>query len=343
MEKYTIFVKKNIKSYLNMNYIGSKIKLCKDFIPNTVKNVCGEDLSSYVFCDLLAGSGVVAQTFKPHVKSIISNDIEYYSYVINKAYLESDEVIEGIDELLNELNNLPLGESGFISDNYCFNPLPKRNERLYFSNFNGRKIDIIRKEIEEMKNLGRINKKQYYYLIASLIEASDKVANVASVYSAYLKSLKKNAQKKLILKPLDIVITNNQNHKEIEGDIVYLDPPYNSRQYGSNYHLLNTIAEYKPFTPKGITGLREYTKSKFCYKSIVEKEFDEVINSAKFKYIFLSYNNEGLMSCDNIKKVMSKYGEYNVYTTEYKRFKADNNRVYKSDVTIEYLHVLIKK
>ena len=65
-----------------------------------------------------------------------------------------------------------------------------------------------------------------------------------------------------------------------------------------------------------MTGLRDAgsQKSEFCSKRTVEKAFDDLIANAKFKYIFLSYNNEGLMSLDTIKSIMSKYGKYSVYT-----------------------------
>lgn len=130
--------------------------------------------------------------------------------------------------------------------------------------------------------------------------------------------------------------------KKIKGDILYLDPPYNTRQYGANYHLLNTIALYDDFIPRGKTGLREYNKSKYCSKNSVLDEFESLIKAANFKYIFLSYNNEGLMSLEEIKEIMSKYGKYSVCKKEYSRFKADNNRTHKADKTYEFLHVLIK-
>ena len=132
---------------------------------------------------------------------------------------------------------------------------------------------------------------------------------------------------------------------EVSGDILYLDPPYNARQYCSNYHLLETIARYDEPEIKGKTGLRDYSaqKSNFCVSGKVEEFFTEIIKKAKFKYIFLSYNNEGLMSFDKIEKIMRKHGKYKVYMKEYHRYKADSKRETKADNTVEYLHCLIKK
>ncbi len=333
-----------------MNYIGSKLKL-SSWIEEEVKKVVGDDLSEKVFCDLFAGTGIVGRTFKKDVKQVIANDLEYYSFVLNKNYIENHEEIEDKEKYIETLNSLPLLENGFIYQNYC---LGSESGRQYFSDENGKKIDTMRVQIEEWYQAKEIGDDLYYFLLSSLIESADKVANTASVYGAFLKHLKKSASKELILKPAHFLKNENTHQvfnkdsneliKEISGDILYLDPPYNQRQYSSNYHLLNTIAQYDDFTPKGKTGLREYNRSDYCKKNEVHKSFEELIKNAQFKYIFLSYNNEGLMSVDDVQNIMQKYGEYSLQTKEYQRFKADKteNRNHKADKTFEYLHILRK-
>jgi adenine-specific DNA-methyltransferase len=180
-------------------------------------------------------------------------------------------------------------------------------------------------------------------------------ANTASVYGAFLKKLKKTAQNSLILKPAELII-NDQEHqvfnedinevsKKVKGDILYLDPPYNHRQYATNYHLLETIAKYDEPEIYGKTGLRDYKneKSLYCSRVKVKEAFKDLILKAKTKYIFLSYNNEGLMTLDDIKEIMSLRGNYSYFTKEYGRFKADKskNRNYKANKTIEYLHYVV--
>ena len=333
-----------------MNYIGSKLKLSQDFLPSVIKSVCGEDLSKKVFCDIFAGTGIVGRTFKSDVKKVIANDIEYYSYVLNKNYIENHKPIKDKQLFIEELNELPLIKDGFIYRNYC---LGGSGERQYFSDHNGKKIDTVRTAIEDWKQKARISDNLYYFLLCSILECADKVANTASVYGAFLKKLKKTALKEFVIEPAEYELTDNEHEvfnkeagiliEEIEGDILYLDPPYNARQYGANYHILNTIAEYKPFIPSGKTGLRSYFRSKYCSSYSVKKEFEYLIKNARFKYIFLSYNSEGLMSLDEIKSTMLKYGNYDLAQTSYQRFKSDSKRFNKAYSTIEYLHILEKK
>lgn len=329
-----------------MNYIGSKLSLI-DFLVENIEQVSGT--TNGVFADLFAGTGIVGATFKKRDYEVIANDIQHYSYVINKHYIEnSDSVDISLIDYLNGLN----GVEGFVYNNYCMGSGSGRN---YFTDENGKKCDAIRTTLDFLYNSRNITQGQYYSLLASLINSIDKCANTASVYGAFLKHTKKSASKKFVLESLPTIygkkgsVHNKDINKlisEVSGDILYLDPPYNSRQYCANYHVLESISRYDNPVLNGKTGLRDYNgqKSQYCSSKTVVKTFDELLSKADFKYIFLSYNNEGLMPFDVIQNIMKKYGKYEMFSTKHQRFRADKkeNRNHKASSTTEYLHCLIK-
>lgn len=337
-----------------MNYIGSKFKLLpflREGIEFTLQEIKAKPFKDSTFCDLFAGTAVVGKLFKSKVKQIISNDKEYYSFVLAQNYIGNHTPLTRAKELLYILNDetqTPL-QKGKIYTHYA---LGSGSGRQYFSDENAQKIDVMRLKIEQWKQAKYINKQEYFFLLASLLESADKVANTASVYGAFLKHLKKSATKPLVLVPANFecnenahIVYNEDSNKliqKIKGDILYLDPPYNAREYATNYHLLNTIALYDDFTPKGKTGLREYEKSNWCKKAKVADELENLIKNANFSTIFLSYNDEGLLSLEQIQDILSKYGKYSFKTQIYQRFKADSKRIQKQNFTTEYLHILIK-
>ena len=333
-------------AFLILKYLGSKKKLIP-FLEKTIKSVVGNNLAKLSFCDLFAGSGIVGQSFKSSVKEIISNDLEYYSFVINRNSIGNNEPIADSQYFIGTLNRIPLEHKGFIYNNYCPGGC---GQRMYFSDHNGKKIDTMRQWIEWLRKLG-MEDDLYFFLLASLIECADAVSNTTALYTAYLKQLTPDAQKPFILEPAHFETTNNTHQvfnenandliRKISGDILYADPPYVARQYGGDYHLLGTIARYNNFIPSGKTGRCDYKRSAWASSKSAENQFDDLLKHAQFKYIFLSYNNEGLMPSSTIKSVMSKYGKYDVAETEYKRFKSSAG-VHKANTTTEFIHVLEK-
>ncbi|MDO4962641.1 MAG: DNA adenine methylase [bacterium] len=342
-----------------MNYIGSKYSILS-YIDEVIEDFT-KPKKNTIFCDIFAGTGVVSKYFKEKGYNIIANDIQYFSYVTLKGLIENSDELKfeklykkHIDPFscLNGLN----GKKGFIYKNYTLEGTMKREyRRNYFTSINALKIDAMRIKIEKWKKRKTITEQEYFYLLACLIEASDKVANTASVYEAFLKNTKRSAEKVIEIKPLELIFKNknyeiyNEDSKnlirKIKGDILYLDPPYNTRKYDTNYHMLETIALYDNPKIKGVTGIRDENskKSNYCIKSKALNELEDLIENADFKYILLSYNDEGIIPIEEIERIMKKFGNYKRYEKRHKRFKSDCDRDYKKDYTIEYIHCLEKK
>lgn len=350
-----------------MNYIWSKLKLLP-FLEASINSVVSE--KNYQFSDLFAGTWIVGRYFKEKWHSVTANDLQYYSYVLNRNYigncksleflglmriipkLKNYDVFQRKSQVLELLNQLP-AKKWFIYLNYA--PAWTKDsefERMYFTDENAMHCDAIRSEIEDWKIEKIITEDEYFFLLASLLEAADKVANTASVYGAFLKKFKKSALKPLTLIPAEFS-RDSLDHQVFQSDIweliqttshdvVYLDPPYNERQYSANYHILETIARYDSPFIKWKTGVRDYSqqKSKYCKKSEVAPSFRQLIENLDANYIFLSYNDEWLMSLETIREIMSLRGEYGVFEKQYQRFKADKTerRKHKQDSVVEYLH-----
>jgi adenine-specific DNA-methyltransferase len=343
-----------------MNYIGSKHSLLP-FIEQIWREV--RDNDEIVACDIFAGTGAVGRMFKRQGLRVLANDVQFYAYALNKAYLEINQspqftqlrraysfviladgfdsapAVEQVFTLLQGLKGVP----GFISKHYG----PAGN-RAYYSAENAEKADAIRQAIQDWREQGLLTESEYFYLLASLLEAIDQVANTASVYGAFLKKFKASALKPLKLKPLELsnhvkdckVYNRDANAlvREIECDVLYLDPPYNHRQYGANYHVLETIAAYDNPQLSGVTGMREYPRSRYCQSKEAAEALEDLIVNARAKHILLSYNDEGVLSLDEISRILKLRGEPATFQQTYSRFKADNGREYKRDATIEFVH-----
>lgn len=269
----------------NRRYLGSKSRML-NFIKKTTMPYLN-DINTVA--DVFAGTGVVSNLYKNLGKKLIVNDLLYSNYVSYLTWFSTMPVsIEKIKNYLVELNNIdPV--NGYVSDNFG---------NKYFSMDNASKIDAIRECIDKNTD---INKRERAFLLTSLLYAMDKVANTVGHYDAYRKN--HQIYKPIRLK-LPIVDSNrldneiycedaNELVKSISADLVYIDPPYNSRQYGDSYHLLENIIRWEKPEVTGVARKmvdRKDTKSEYSTKKAPEA-FDDLISHINAKYILVSYNN----------------------------------------------------
>ena len=334
-----------------MRYIGNKKKLL-EFIESTIKEF-EPDLEDKVFCDLFSGTATVAKHFKSKCAKIISNDYEQYSFVLQRNYIGNCED-EGFSDLIERYDKVA-GIHGPLTE--TLSPAGKEG-RMFFTEYNAKKIDAIREKLEKEKTSGVINDNQYYFLLCSLLESADSYSNTTGVYGAFLKKFNSRSSDKFILKAHQPEFCKTESKslkgdsnviiKSISGDILYLDPPYNNRQYSSNYHVLNYICDPDSIDIKvnkqnqeSKTALGIYNISKYSRKAEALKTFEELISNSSFKKVFISYNDEGIMSLEEVKNVLEKHGTYHLRTKEHKRYKSNKETANKK--VTEYIHILIKE
>lgn len=353
-----------------MRYIGNKENILDKIYSILTENGVEGDS----FFDFFSGTTSVARYYKKLGYRVFGSDFLYLSFCLQKAYIENNReplferllptllsvrcasfFASPLEQVVAYLNTIsPV--KGFIYKNYTPEGTTALDRpRMYFSSENGKVIDAIRIQIEKWKIEDLITDSEYYILLACLIETVSFYANVAGVYAAFQKKWDPRAVKPLTLRPIEI-IDNDRDNKvynansldlvpDIDVDILYVDPPYNGRQYLPNYHLLETIAKYDAPSIHGVTGMRDYEskKSSFCNAKTALQGIDYIASSAKYKYLVLSYNSEGIMGKADIMSTLSKYGTVKLEEFEYLRFKSNNNGLAKTQKHVfEQLYILKK-
>lgn len=353
-----------------MRYIGNK----ENIIEKIDSLLQSNGVSGDRFFDFFSGTTSVAKYYKQRGYEVSSSDLMYMSYCLQKSYIENNETPEfrkllsnldyssshllfatPLDIVLDYLNNIQPIE-GFIFQNYTPDGTSHLEQpRMYFTSENGKIIDAIRTQIEEWKNIDLITENEYYILITCLLESVSFYSNVAGVYAAFHKKWDPRAIKKFSLRPIQFYNNNKVNKvyncdsmellEVIDTDILYMDPPYNERQYFPNYHLLETIAKYDSPEIKGVTGMRVTgtKKSRFCNSKTALQDLEQIASTAKFKHLVLSYNSEGIMPQDDIISVLSKYGKVVLKQFDNARFKSNNKGLAKTKRVIdEQVYILSK-
>jgi len=309
----------------NRRFLGNKYKLL-GFIEDIVNEKCN---GFGVFCDIFAGTGVVGERFNEKGIKVIANDFLASNYLPLKAFLGISEIdFEEVEKKINLLNKLEAHSDNYFSEHFA---------NTFFTLDNARKIGAIREKIDEIAK----DDNEKAVLITALLYAVDKVANTVGHYDAYRKKLD-------TIQPLRLLVpdfepennANNEVYKEdtnqlirkISCDVLYIDPPYNSRQYSDAYHLLENLASWEKPSVHGKAKKmdRTHIKSDYCLNS-APKAFADLIANANCKHILVSYNNTGeskdgrsnaRISDERIINILKTRGDVDIFERDYKAFTA---------------------
>ena len=305
--------------------MGNKFKLL-----STIRQVVEENCEDVkVVTDIFAGTGVVASAFKG--KTIITNDILYSNFLCNYAWFGPEKYsLRKVKSIIKRYNSLQDLDENYMSVNFG---------GKYFSDFDCRKIGYIREDVEKMFVSGEINFREKAVLITSLLYSMDRIANTCGHYDAFIRGV--DLRDALVLKPLDAPARNRKSNRcynqdanslagEICSDLVYIDPPYNSRQYCDAYHLLENVATWQKPELEGVAMKmdRSALKSSYCTKSAPIVMAD-LIQTLETKYILVSYNNmadkgnarsNARIHDDELMTALKAKGDVKVFSQDYKAF-----------------------
>lgn len=334
----------------NRRYLGAKTKLLP-FIKEVINE---EKINGDSFLDLFGGTGVVGNYFKEDYK-IILNDLLYSNYISYKGWFGelNKSSLSRLENIINRYNDMTSEE---LEENY----FSLNFSDTYFNRENSLKIGYIREDIEKKYEEGKINFGEKSYLVTSLMYSMDSIANTVGHYDAYRK--KKDFNKKLYLKKLErervkkVKIYNenaNELVKKIKADIVYIDPPYNSRQYSGAYHLLENIAKWEKPEVFGVAKKmnRDNIKSEYCTVS-APKVFKNLIDDLKTKYIIVSFNNmenkgasrsQSKITNEEVFKILSDKGYTKVYKKNYKYYSTGKSDIKNHEELLFVCHVGVQK
>lgn len=335
MELKTLEQRKTKYNISNRRYTGSKLKI-KDWIKSLIKEHCPNANS---FCDIFAGTAIVSDEMLNEYNSFILNDLLYSNEIIYKAFFKNEQYDENklymFQDKYQNLNKDEL-ESNYVSENFG---------NRYFELGDAKAIGYIRQDIEDNKQL--LNDREYSILIASLLYSFDKCANTVGHYEAYFKN--KNIERRFkfeLITPYDTLSMHkeikiyredaNKLAPQIESDIVYIDPPYSSRQYSRFYHVLENITKWgKPELFGSALKPAPENMSEYCSSS-AKAAFSDLISKLNCKYIVVSYNNtynskskssENKMLLEDIVDILSKKGKTQKFEMPFKAFNAGKTNI----------------
>ncbi|GAB7141158.1 DNA adenine methylase [Deferribacterales bacterium RsTz2092] len=352
-----------------ITYIGNKRTLLP-FINAGIERVKSKlNKSSLIALDGFAGSGAVSRLLKEHSSILYSNDIEAYSYIVNKCYLSNSSEVDmaHLTAQIDELNALAHQNliKGFIYNNYA----PKDDvniqagERAFYTGHNAKMLDTLKKLIYE-----QINELEQHFFLAPLIVAASIHTNTSGVFKGFHKKdgigcfggAGKNALSR-ILKNIELKMPifskaeceTDISRKDINElargdtiyDIAYYDPPYNQHPYGSNYFMLNILATPETEIPiqNGVSGIAEnWNRSAYNKREMAITAMDNLIAETKAKYILISYNNEGIIPFAVLKGILEKYGKVELLEQDYNTYRGSRNLSGRNIKVKELLWILNK-
>ena len=314
----------NLYALESRRYIGNKAKLTNWIEEIIKKEVKGCDS----FLDLFAGTGIVSKSVFKYFNNVLINDLLDSNNVVYEAFFKPGKWNKKkLEKVLDEWNNIDVDK---LRENY----FSKNFGNKFFDLKTARAVGEIREQLEVSKNT--YTKKEFFILLASILYSIDRVANTVGHYDAYIKKPIKNKKVNFkLIKTYDIkeikIYQEDANNliKKIYADVVYIDPPYNSRQYSRFYHIYENLVNWKKPKLYGV-AMKPIAEKMSVYCTVKAKDsFENLIQNIKAKYIIVSYNNtygskssssENKIKLEEIIKILDAKGKTKIFENSHKFF-----------------------
>lgn len=316
----------------NRRYLGNKHAL-NSFIRGVVDEHC-TDVSTVV--DIFAGTGAVAYAFKDH--RVVTNDILYSNYLSHVAWFSAEQYRPQLMiDVIALFNTIKTTENNYVRENFG---------DTYFSADDCSVIGLVRELVHQGQAQGIFNTRESAILNTSILYGMDRSANTVGHYDAYRKNVafERPLVFPVILPDIDLHLGNqtfnadaNELVETLECDVLYLDPPYNSRQYSDSYHLLENIARWEKPEVFGVARKMDRTAIKSDYNTRRAPDaLRDLVSKAKARYIVFSYNNmadkgngrsNAKISDDEIMDILQDRGEIAVFETAHKAFSTGKSNI----------------
>ncbi len=351
--------------------IGNKRALL-DFIGRGVDRAAERLGRKRLDCsDLFSGSGVVARFLKSRARRLYVNDLERYAELANVCYLANRSAVDtpGLRRthavLRRRLESEPL-RGGFITELYA--PRSDRDiqpgERVFYTRRNARYLDTARRYIEELPERLRP------FFLAPLLAEASVHANTAGVFKGFYKNSSTgvgqfggNNRDALtrILGKIDLPFpvwsrfecAVNVFREDAAGlaerlpahDLCYLDPPYNQHPYGSNYFMLNLIADYRrPERLSPVSGIpADWNRSPFNKPQEAPAALADLAAAIQARFLLVSFNSEGFIRREKMTALLRRLGRVEILETRYNTFRGSRNLGNRGLHVKEYLYLVEKK
>ena len=357
-------------------YLGNKRKLLP-LIGQAIAQTGETGAMGGLFVDFFAGSGVVARSVKRAGFRVLANDWEPYAHALNRAAIACNALptfaaLGGAAAVFAALNAAPpLEAEGYVTKHLCprsdERPDPD-TERLFFTRANGRKIDAMRALIARWETEGSLTGDERDALLAPLLYAVSYVSNTSGVFKGFhrgwggaTKTALYRICSEITLRP-PVFHDNGQNNEATRRDaqvlaeelralgtavaIAYLDPPYNQHPYGSNYHVLNTVAlgdapDTAPYAgghnKSAIrTDWRAERRSAYNHGAALAA-YARLLQTIEARHILSSYSTEGNIPLDGLLRAASERGALSCVCHAYKRYRVSSQRASARPRTVEFV------